>query len=49
MSNVQFAMLAQQPYTLLRAAVFSHPTMTKGLGPLFARVPKREDVSLEKR
>jgi pyruvate/2-oxoglutarate dehydrogenase complex dihydrolipoamide dehydrogenase (E3) component len=49
MSNVQVAMLAQQPYTLLRDAVFTHPTMTEGLIPLFARVPKRQDVSLEKR
>ena len=39
MSNVQVAMLAQQPYTLLRDAVFTHPTMTESLGPLFARVP----------
>ena len=38
MSNVQVAMLAQQPCTLLRDAVFTHPTMTEGLGPLFARV-----------
>jgi pyruvate/2-oxoglutarate dehydrogenase complex dihydrolipoamide dehydrogenase (E3) component len=49
MSNVQVAMLAQQPFTLLRDAVFTHPTMTEGLGPLFARVPKRLDADLEKR
>ena len=49
MSNVQVAMLAQQPYTLLRDAVFTHPTMTEGLGPLFARVPKRLNADLEKR
>jgi len=40
MANVQVAMLAGQPYTLLRDAVFTHPTMTEGLGLLFARVPK---------
>jgi pyruvate/2-oxoglutarate dehydrogenase complex dihydrolipoamide dehydrogenase (E3) component len=45
MSNVQVAMLAQQPYTLLRDAVFTHPTMTEGLVPLFARVPKRANNS----
>jgi pyruvate/2-oxoglutarate dehydrogenase complex dihydrolipoamide dehydrogenase (E3) component len=49
MSNVQVAMLAQQPYTLLRDAVFTHPTITEGLGPLFARVPKRLNGDLEKR
>ena len=49
MSNVQVAMLAQQPYTLLRDAVFTHPTMTEGLGPLFARVPKRPNADVEKR
>jgi len=45
MSNIQFEMLAQQPYTLLRDAVFTHPTMIEGLGPLFARVPKRANNS----
>jgi len=30
MGNVQVAMLARQPYTLLRDAVFIHPTMTEG-------------------
>jgi len=45
MSNVQVAMLSQQPYTLLRDAVFTHPTMIEGLGPLFARVPKRANNS----
>jgi len=49
MSNVQVAMLAKQPYTLLRDAVFTHPTMTEGLGPLFARVPKQRDAEVEKR
>jgi len=40
MANVQVAMLAGQPYTLLRDAVFTHPTISEGLGMLFARVPK---------
>ena len=34
-------MLAGAPYTLLRDAVFTHPTMSEGLGMLFARVPNR--------
>jgi Pyridine nucleotide-disulphide oxidoreductase, dimerisation domain len=40
MANVQAAMLADQPYTLLRDAVFTHPTMSEVLGMLFARVPE---------
>src|SRR5947207_9512816 len=49
MSNVQVAMLAGVPYTLLRDAVFTHPTLTEGLGMLFARVPKQRDAAVEKR
>jgi hypothetical protein len=49
MANVQVAMLAEKPYTLLRDAVFTHPTMSEGLGMLFARVPKRHDAAVEKR
>jgi pyruvate/2-oxoglutarate dehydrogenase complex dihydrolipoamide dehydrogenase (E3) component len=41
MATVQVAMLGQQPYTLLRDAVFTHPTMTEGLTSLFASVPER--------
>jgi pyruvate/2-oxoglutarate dehydrogenase complex dihydrolipoamide dehydrogenase (E3) component len=36
---VQMAMLAGFPYTVLRDAVLTHPTMTEGLGPLFSMVP----------
>ena len=49
MANVQVAMLAGQPYTLLRDAVFTHPTMSEGLGMLFSRVPKQRDAPVEKR
>jgi pyruvate/2-oxoglutarate dehydrogenase complex dihydrolipoamide dehydrogenase (E3) component len=49
MANVQVAMLAGTPYTLLREAVFTHPTMSEGLGQLFARVPKQRDAAVEKR
>jgi pyruvate/2-oxoglutarate dehydrogenase complex dihydrolipoamide dehydrogenase (E3) component len=38
---VQTAMLAGLPYTELREAIFTHPTMAEGLGPLFANVAAR--------
>jgi len=41
MSVVQTAMLAKQPYTVLRDAIFAHPTMAEGLGGLFASIPAR--------
>jgi pyruvate/2-oxoglutarate dehydrogenase complex dihydrolipoamide dehydrogenase (E3) component len=36
---VQVAMLAGLPYTALRDAIFTHPTMPEGLIPLFSAVP----------
>jgi pyruvate/2-oxoglutarate dehydrogenase complex dihydrolipoamide dehydrogenase (E3) component len=39
MAVVQTAMLAGLPYTALRDAIITHPTMAEGLGPLFSRVP----------
>jgi pyruvate/2-oxoglutarate dehydrogenase complex dihydrolipoamide dehydrogenase (E3) component len=42
MGTVQAVMLAGQPYTLLRDAIFAHPTMTEGLASLFAGVPQRQ-------
>jgi hypothetical protein len=36
---VQTAMMGKLPYTALRDAVFTHPTMAEGLGPLFSGVP----------
>jgi pyruvate/2-oxoglutarate dehydrogenase complex dihydrolipoamide dehydrogenase (E3) component len=39
MATVQIAMLAGLPYTALRDAVFTHPTMLEGLIPLFSAVP----------
>jgi pyruvate/2-oxoglutarate dehydrogenase complex dihydrolipoamide dehydrogenase (E3) component len=38
---VQTAMLAGMPYTGLRDAIFAHPTMAEGLGPLFSGLPAR--------
>jgi len=35
----QTAMLAGMPYTALRDAILTHPTMAEGLGPLLSRVP----------
>jgi pyruvate/2-oxoglutarate dehydrogenase complex dihydrolipoamide dehydrogenase (E3) component len=39
MSVVQTAMLGGLPYTLLRDAILTHPTMAEGLNALFAAVP----------
>lgn len=39
MAAVQTAMLADLPYTRLRDAILTHPTMAEGLGMLFANVP----------
>jgi pyruvate/2-oxoglutarate dehydrogenase complex dihydrolipoamide dehydrogenase (E3) component len=39
MAVVQTAMMGKLPYTTLRDAVFTHPTMAEGLGPLFGGVP----------
>jgi len=38
---VQTAMLGKMPYTALRDAIFTHPTMAEGLGGLFSAVPAR--------
>jgi pyruvate/2-oxoglutarate dehydrogenase complex dihydrolipoamide dehydrogenase (E3) component len=39
MAVVQTAMMGKLPFTALRDAVFTHPTMAEGLGPLFSGVP----------
>src|SRR5579864_4235151 len=46
MAVVQAAMMGKLPYTALRDAVFTHPTMAEGLGPLFGRVPARTQVGV---
>jgi len=38
MGTVQVAMMAGLPYTALRDAIFTHPTLTEGLIPLFSTV-----------
>ena len=40
MAVVQVAMLAGVPYTALRDAVLTHPTMAEGLAALFSSVPR---------
>jgi pyruvate/2-oxoglutarate dehydrogenase complex dihydrolipoamide dehydrogenase (E3) component len=40
LATVQVAMIAGLPYTALRDAIFTHPTMLEGLGSLFTNVPR---------
>jgi pyruvate/2-oxoglutarate dehydrogenase complex dihydrolipoamide dehydrogenase (E3) component len=47
MSVIQIAMLAKQPYTLLRDAILAHPTIAEGLTVLFAAVQARSRASQE--
>jgi pyruvate/2-oxoglutarate dehydrogenase complex dihydrolipoamide dehydrogenase (E3) component len=47
MGTVQLAMLAGLPYTMLRDAMFAHPTMTEGLKALFMGVPPRLEKDAE--
>jgi len=47
MGTVQLAMLSGQPYTILRDAMFAHPTMTEGLKALFMAVPQRLEAHAE--
>jgi len=39
LSSVQIAMVAGLPYTALRDAMLTHPTLVEGLIPLFSSVP----------
>lgn len=39
MASVQTAMMAALPYTALRDAIWSHPTLAEGLIPLFSSAP----------
>lgn len=42
---VQFAMIAGLPYTALRDAVLTHPTLVEGLIPLFSSMASAHDVA----
>ena len=44
---IQIAMLAGQPYTMLRDAAFAHPTMNEGLKPLFAGALRAPQADME--
>ena len=44
MSAVQVAMIAELPYTALRDAVLTHPTLVEGLIPLFSSAPSVHGV-----
>ena len=39
MASMQTAMMARLPYTALREAIWAHPTLVEGLGPLFSSAP----------
>jgi pyruvate/2-oxoglutarate dehydrogenase complex dihydrolipoamide dehydrogenase (E3) component len=41
MAAIQTAMLGHLPYTVLRDAILTHPTMSEGLNELLATVPRR--------
>ena len=45
MAAVQIAMMARIPYTVIRDAILTHPTMTEGLNLLFGNVPARQTGS----
>jgi pyruvate/2-oxoglutarate dehydrogenase complex dihydrolipoamide dehydrogenase (E3) component len=48
MASVQIAMLAKLPYTALRDAVITHPTLTEGLVILFSAVPSHDHAPTRK-
>jgi pyruvate/2-oxoglutarate dehydrogenase complex dihydrolipoamide dehydrogenase (E3) component len=43
MTSVQVAIIAGLPYTALRDAVLTHPTLAEGLGALFSSVPSMQN------
>ena len=45
LAAVQFAMIAGLPYTALRDAVLTHPTLVEGLTPLFSSAPSVHKVN----
>ena len=48
MAVVQVAMLGGLPYTFLRDAIFTHPTLPEGLIPLFSAVPPMQAAAVRK-
>ena len=47
MAVVQTAMLAKLPYTVLRDAILTHPTMAERLTSLFSAVPAQSSVGAQ--
>jgi pyruvate/2-oxoglutarate dehydrogenase complex dihydrolipoamide dehydrogenase (E3) component len=45
MASVQIAMIAELPYTAVRDAILTHPTLVEGLGPLFSSVPSAQTMA----
>ncbi len=45
MSAVQIAMTAGLPYTALRDAILTHPTLVEGLIPLFSSAASTHNVA----
>src|ERR1700736_40453 len=43
MASVQIAMIAGLPYTALRDAILTHPTLVEGLAPLFSSAPSMQN------
>ena len=48
MASVQVAMVAGLPYTALRDAIFTHPTLLEGVNSLFADVPPALAAKLQR-
>jgi hypothetical protein len=48
MCSVQVAMIASLPYTALRDAVLTHPTLAEGLGALFSSEPTTRNEQVRK-
>src|SRR5580704_3603441 len=46
MSSVQVAIIAGLPYTALRDAVLTHPTLAEGIGALFSSEPSGQNQSM---
>jgi len=49
MSVVETAMLAEFPYTKLRDAILTHPTMAEGLNALFSGVEQAKAETVDMR
>ncbi len=45
MASVQVAMIAGLPYTALRDAILTHPTLLEGLIRLFSSVPAKSSLA----